>query len=486
MYFTGRLICIEAALMLLPLLVSAIYKEDCYLAFLVVIAISLSLGLLLTWISRPRDKTIYAREGFIIVALSWVVFSAIGALPFVISGEIPSYVDAFFETVSGFTTTGASILTDVEALSHGALFWRSFTHWVGGMGILVFVVAMTNSVSDRSIHILKAEMPGPTMGKLVPRLKDTAKILYLIYIGLTVLEFIFLFAGGMPLFDSIVHAVGTAGTGGFGIKADSIASYSPYCQWVIGIFMFVFGLNFNVYYFTLIRRFKDLRHCAEAWIYLAIASVSIITITLNIMPLFGSFGEALRHGVFQVGTVMSTSGFATDNFDLWPQLSKCILFILMFMGACANSTAGGLKVSRVILLVKSIRVQLKKLIHPRSVNTVKFEGKTLDNETLVATTNYFSLYMICMLAIFIVISFDNTAAAAITQGGFNITETNFTAVVSCFNNIGPGLGMVGPAGSFAAYSPVSKIVFCLAMLLGRLEIFPLLLTLAPSTWMKHK
>ena len=477
--------------MLLPLLVSAIYKEDCYISFLVVIAISLSLGLFLTWLAHPRDKTIYAREGFIIVALSWVIFSAIGALPFVLSGEIPSYVDAFFETVSGFTTTGASIIPNnetfnVELMSKGILFWRSFTHWIGGMGILVFVVAMTNSLSDRSIHVLKAEMPGPTMGKLVPRLKDTAKILYLIYIGLTVLEFIFLFAGGMPLFDSIVHAVGTAGTGGFGIKADSIASYSPYCQWVIAIFMILFGLNFNVYYFTLIRRFRDLRHCGEAWTYLTVVVIATITITLNIMPLFDSFGEALRHGVFQVGTAMSTTGFATENFDLWPQLSKAILFVLMFGGACANSTAGGFKISRVILLIKSIRVQFKRLVHPRSVNTVKFEGKNLDNDTLVATTNYFSLYMICILAVFIAVSFDNTAAAAITEGGFNITETNFTAAVSCFNNIGPGLGMVGPAGGFAAYSPISKLVFCLAMLLGRLEIFPLLLALAPNTWKKHK
>ncbi len=486
LYFIGRLICIEALLMLLPLLVSAIYKEDCYLAFLVVISASFALGLGLTKIANPRDKTIYAREGFIIVAMSWVVFSAIGALPFVISGEIPSYIDAFFETVSGFTTTGASILTDVEALSHGNLFWRSFTHWVGGMGILVFVVAMTNSVSDRSIHILKAEMPGPTMGKLVPKLRDTAKILYYIYIGLTLLEFGFLMAGGMPVFDSIVHAVGTAGTGGFGIKADSIASYSPYCQWVIAIFMILFGLNFNVYYFTLIRRMRDLKHCTEAWVYITVVAVSTAAITLNIMPLFNTFGEALRQGTFQVATVMSTTGFATADFNTWPQLSKCILLILMFSGACANSTAGGLKISRVILMIKSIRVQLKKLIHPRSVNTVKFEGKILDNETLVGTTNYFSLYMICIFAIFIVISLDNVAAGAMTEGGYNILETNFTAVAACFNNIGPGLGMVGPAGNYAAYSPISKLVLSMAMLLGRLEIFPLLLTLAPSTWMKHK
>ncbi len=475
--------------MVLPLIVSAIYKEDCYLSFLLVILISLGVGLALSALSRPKDKTIYAREGFIIVALSWVTFSAIGALPFVISGEIPSYVDAFFETVSGFTTTGASILSgpQIEAMSQGTLFWRSFTHWVGGMGILVFVVAMTNSLSERSIHILKAEMPGPTMGKLVPRLRDTAKILYLIYIGLTFLEFILLFAGGeMDMFESIVHAVGTAGTGGFSVKGDSIGYYGAYSQWVISIFMLLFGLNFNVYYFALIRRFKDLRHCTEAWVYLVVASIATITITLNIMPLFDGFGEALRHGVFQVGTAMSTTGFATADFNQWPELSKGILFVLMFMGACANSTAGGFKVSRAILLFKSIRVQLKKLIHPRSVNTVKFEGKNLDNDTLVATTNYFSLYMICIFVIFIIISFDGTAAAFMTNEGHNITESNFTAVVSCFNNIGPGLGMVGPSGNFAAYSPVSKIVLSLAMLLGRLEIFPILLTLAPSTWMKHK
>ncbi len=479
LFFTGRLICIEAALMLLPLLVSAIYKEDCYLSFLVVIAIALGLGLVLTALARPRDKTIYAREGFIIVALSWFVFSAIGALPFVISGEIPSYIDAFFETVSGFTTTGASILSGdrIEAMSYGTLFWRSFTHWVGGMGILVFVVAMTNSVSDRSIHILKAEMPGPTMGKLVPRLRDTAKILYLIYIGLTLLETILLICGGMPLYDSIVHALGTAGTGGFSIKADSIGFYadSPYCQWVIAIFMLLFGLNFNVYYFSLCRRFRDLGHCAEAWIYLAIASVSTIVITLNILPLFDGFGEALRHGVFQVATVMSTTGYATQDFNLWPSLSKGILLVLMFVGACANSTAGGLKISRVILLFKSVRVQLKKLIHPRSVNTVKFEGKKVDEETLTGTTNYFAVYMICFFVIFLIISFEP----------FDM-ETNFSAVTACFNNIGPGFGMVGASGNYAEYSYISKIVLSVAMLLGRLEIFPILLTLAPSTWMKHK
>lgn len=461
--------------MVLPLIVSAIYKEDCYLSFLLVIILSLGFGLVLTTLSHPRDKTIYAREGFIIVALSWVTFSAIGALPFVISGEIPFYVDAFFETVSGFTTTGASILTDIESLSRGILFWRSFTHWVGGMGILVFVVAMTNSMSERSIHILKAEMPGPTMGKLVPRLRDTAKILYLIYIGLTLLETVMLIAGGMPIYDSIVHAVGTAGTGGFGIKADSIGSYSPYCQWVIAVFMLVFGLNFNVYYFSLIRRFKDLKHCTEAWIYLAIAAVSTLVITLNIMPLFSGFGEALRHGLFQVGTVMSTTGYATQDFNLWPGLSKGILLVLMFVGACANSTAGGLKVSRVILLFKSVKVQLKKLIHPRSVNTVKFEGKTVDEDTLTGTTNYFAIYMICFFIIFLVISFEP----------FDM-ETNFSAVTACFNNIGPGFGMVGAAGNYAAYSPLSKIVLSLSMLLGRLEIFPILLTLAPSTWMKNK
>ena len=475
LFFTGRLIRIEAILMLLPLIASAIYREKCFWAFLIVIGVALIVGQALMWIFKPADRTIYAREGFIIVALSWLVFSALGALPFVLSGEIPSYTDAFFETVSGFTTTGSSILTNVECLSRGLQFWRSFTHWIGGMGILVFVVALLNGVSDRSIHILKAEMPGPIMGKLVPRIKDTAKILYLIYIGMTLLQIILLLAGGMPLFDSLVHTFGTAGTGGFGIKADSIASYSPYLQWVITAFMLLFSINFNLYYLILRRRMRDVLSSSELWCFLGIVAVSVGVIALNIKNLFPSFGQALRHGAFQVASIISTTGFATTDFDKWPSLAKAILLVLMFIGACAGSTGGGLKVSRVIILFRSAKRQLTKLLHPRSVGSVKFEGKALDNDTLSSTKNYFAIYMFSFFILFLLISFEP----------FDM-ETNFSAVAACFNNIGPGFGAVGPTRNFAEYSIFSKWVLSFAMLLGRLEIFPLLLAFSPSSWRKSK
>lgn len=475
LYFTGRLIRIEAALMLLPTIVAAIYGEDCFWSFLAVIVPALLLSHLLSRLFRPRNKTIYAREGFIIVGLSWLVFSAIGALPFVISGAIPSFIDAFFETVSGFTTTGASILTDVEAMSHGLLFWRSFTHWIGGMGILVFIVALLPGVSDRSIHILKAEMPGPIMGKLVPRLKDTARVLYLIYIVLTMVQIGLLLAGGMPLFDSVVHTFGTAGTGGFGIKADSVASYSPYLQWVITIFMIIFGINFNLYFLLLRKRWKDVLRSSELWVFLGIVGVATLLITANISPLFDSLWDALRHGAFQVSTIISTTGFVTTDFDLWPAFSKVILLTLMFIGGCAGSTAGGLKVSRVVILFQSIKREFRKLLHPRSVNVVKFEGKSLDGNVLNNVKNYFALYMICFFLIFLAISWEPMSL-----------ETHLSAAVSCFNNVGPGFAAVGPTVSYAGYSPISKVVLSFAMLLGRLEIFPLLLTFAPSAWQKNK
>lgn len=475
LFFMGRLIRIEALLMLLPLAVSAIYKESCFWSFLIVIGVALLLGQALFWLCKPSNRTIYAREGFIIVALSWLVFSALGALPFVLSGEIPSYTDAFFETVSGFTTTGASILTDVEALSHGLLFWRSFTHWIGGMGILVFVVALLNGVSDRSIHILKAEIPGPITGKLVPRLKDTAKILYLIYIGMTLAQIVLLLAGGMPLFDSLVHTFGTAGTGGFGIKADSIASYSPYLQWVITAFMLLFSINFNLYYLILRRRVRDALSSSELWCFFGIVAVSVGIITLNIGGLFPDFWQAFRHSAFQVASIISTSGFATTDFDLWPSLSKAILLVLMFIGACAGSTGGGLKVSRVIILFRSVKQQLTKLLHPRSVGSVKFEGKALDSDTLSNTKNYFAIYMFSFFILFLLVSFEPFSM-----------ETNFSAVAACFNNVGPGLAGVGPTRNFAEYSIFSKWVLSFAMLLGRLEIFPLLLAFSPSSWRKNK
>ncbi|MBQ6811254.1 MAG: TrkH family potassium uptake protein, partial [Firmicutes bacterium] len=350
-----------------------------------------------------------------------------------------------------------------------------FTHWIGGMGILVLIVALLPGVSDRSIHILKAEMPGPIMGKLVPRIKDTAKILYLIYIALTALLVILLVAGGMPVFDSVVHAFGTAGTGGFGIKADSIRSYSPYLQWIITVFMLIFGVNFNLYFLMLRRRFRDAMRSGEMWCYIGIVTVSVGLVTLNIGKMYPSLWDSLRHGAFQVASIISTSGFSTTDFDLWPSFSKALLLVLMFIGACAGSTAGGLKISRVIILFKSIRRELSKLLHPRSVGTVKFEGRALDDNTLNNARNYFALYMICFFVIFLLVSLEPMGL-----------ETNFSAVAACFNNVGPGFAGVGPTQSFAGYSDFTKWVLSFAMLLGRLEIFPLLLALAPSSWRNHK
>lgn len=472
-HMIGNIIKVESILLLLPLLVSLYYREAVTVSFLIAALIALAVGFGLTLLFRPQNYVIYAKEGFVIVALAWLAMSAIGALPFVISGEIPSYVDAFFETVSGFTTTGASILRDVEKMSRGLLFWRSFTHWIGGMGVLVFVMAIIPNVSDRSIHIIRAEMPGPIVGKLVPRIKDTAKILYLIYIVMTVVEIIFLLCGGMSLFDSIVHAFGTAGTGGFGIKADSIGGYNHYLQWVIAIFMLLFGINFNLYYLFLIRRFRSILRSTELWCYIGLVVFCITAITINIYPVYKSLADSLRLSAFQVSSIITTTGYATADFNLWPQFSKSLLLMLMFVGGCAGSTAGGLKVSRVIILLKMIRRELQRLLHPRSVSGVNFEGKAMDAPTLNGVSTYFALYAGCCFAVFIVLSLEPFSF-----------DTNFTAAISCFNNVGPGLGAVGPASSYADYSALSKIVLSIAMLLGRLEIFPLLIALSPSTWSK--
>ena len=474
-YTVGHIATVEAALLLLPALVSLIYLEKSGLSFLITAALSLTVGLAFILFFKPKSRMIYAKEGFAIVAYAWLLMSAIGALPFVIGGAIPSYVDAFFETVSGFTTTGASILTDVEALDHCMLFWRSFTHWIGGMGVLVLVTAVVPNIADRSLNILKAEMPGPTVGKLVPRSRDTAKILYWIYFGMTFILTVLLIVGGMPVFDSIVHAFGTAGTGGFGIKADSIASYSPYLQWVITIFMFLFAINFNLYYLILIGKFRAVFKSDELSFFILLVLSSIGVIAVNILPAYASFSEALRASAFQVCSIVSTTGYATADFNLWPGLSKAILLILMFVGGCAGSTGGGLKAVRVVILIKSIKKELKKLLHPRSVKSVMSEGKKLDDETLSGVTSYFAVYTLCIMVVFLLLSFE--------PFGF---ETNFTASVACFNNIGPGLADVGPAASFAQYSDFSKIVLSFAMLLGRLEVFPLLLGLNPLIWKRSK
>lgn len=473
LYMVGQMVKVEAALMVLPLLISVLYHNDCVYSFLISIAIALVFGFLLTIVFKPSNHIIYAKEGFVIVALSWLTLSLIGALPFTISGEIPNYIDAFFETVSGFTTTGASIVNDVEKLSRGILFWRSFTHWVGGMGVLVFIMAIIPTTTDRSMHILKAEVPGPMVGKLVPRLKDTAKILYLIYIAMTLLEFTLLLCGGMPWFDSAIHSFGTAGTGGFSLKNSSLAGYNPYLQWVITIFMLLFSLNFNLYYLLILRKFRSVFKSGEMWCFFGIYACAVVLVTANVYPLYHNASTALRQAAFQSASIISTTGFSTTDFNLWPGLSKAILLLLMFIGGCAGSTAGGLKSARIVLIVKIIKRELKRMLHPRSVENIRLEGKKVDNLTLNGVTTYFALYAVCFVLVFFVLSFED----------FSI-ETNISATAACFNNIGPGLGAVGPASNYFAYSAISKIALSLAMLLGRLEIYPILISLTPSTWAK--
>ena len=471
----GRIMMVESALMILPMLCALVYNELSIFSFLITASVSLAGGALLTLLTKTKDKTIFAKEGFVTVALAWIVLSAIGALPFVLSGAISSYTDAFFETASGFTTTGASILKDVEALPKSILFWRSFTHWIGGMGILVLVMAIVPTDNGRSIHIMRAEMPGPIVGKLVPRIKSTAKILYLIYIFMTVVQIIFLLLGGMSLFDSLLHTFGTAGTGGFSIKNSGVAGYSPYLQWVITIFMALFGINFNLYYLLLVKKFRSVFRSEELWSYIIIILFATALITFNIYPQARNFEEALRLSAFQVSSVITTTGYATADFNLWPTLSKAILFILMFTGACAGSTAGGFKISRVVLLFKQAVSNLKHTLHPRSVEAVRFEGKRVDSSTVSSVCSYLVVYILCLLTVFLVLSFEP----------FDL-ETNLTAAVSCFNNVGPGLSGVGPASNYSAYSDLSTWVLSIAMLMGRLEIFPILLLFSPTAWFKNR
>lgn len=471
----GKILIALSFLLLLPTVVSCIYKESCVYSFIISIGISLVLGYALVTLVRPKTTDMYAKEGFTIVSAGWILMSLIGALPFFLSGEIPNYVDAVFETVSGFTTTGASILNNVEALSHGLLFWRSFTHWIGGMGVLVFVMAVSPSSSDRSLHIMRAEMPGPIVGKLVPKAKETAKILYIIYIVLTLVELIMLLLGGLSLFESSALSFGTAGTGGFSIKSSGIAEYSSYVQWVITAFMLIFGINFNLYFLILIKRFKAAICSSELWVYLTIVFASTALITVNISDSFNSITEAIKHSAFQVSSIMTTTGYATNDFNAWPSFAKAVLVLLMFIGGCAGSTAGGLKVSRVIILFKSIKREFGKLLHPRSVSAVKFEGKTLENSMISGIANYLSIYIICLLVLFLMLSLN----------GLDF-ETNFTAATACFNNVGPGMSLVGPYGNYDCFTLFSKSMLSFAMLLGRLEIFPLLLLFHPATWVRTK
>lgn len=474
LYMVGQILLIESVAMLLPVTIGIIYREWQEMSiFLGVALVAALIGGGLMFLCRHRNPMIFAKEGFVITALSWVALSLVGALPFTLSGEIPNYIDAVFETVSGFTTTGSSILAAPQDLTHTAMFWRSFTHWMGGMGVIVLVMAVMPTVTGRSMHILRAEVPGPVVDKLVPKVRDTAKILYLIYIALTVVEIIVLWAFGMPLFESVIHSIGTAGTGGFGIKPDSIGSYSATLQWIITIFMVIFGVNFNVYYLVLRRKLGAAIKSTELWAYLGIAVIATAVICFSIFPIYNNFSDTIRHSAFQVATVMSTTGYVTTDFNAWPYLAKSVILLLMFIGGCAGSTAGGLKVSRVVLLYKTAKRELARLLHPRSVKTVQVDGKTVNDETLRGVGAYFIIYMLSFAVIFLLLSFEP----------FSL-ETNLSATATCFNNVGPGLGGVGPASNFSAYSPIAKMLLSFAMLLGRLEIYPMLLLVMPSTWTK--
>ena len=474
--YLGYLIMSLAVFFLPSVGVAFFYAEThATLSLLAAAGTSAALGLALWLPCRRESAPIYAREGFVVAGLGWLLVSVLGALPFFFSGEIPNFVDALFESVSGFTTTGASILTDVEAMSRGLVFWRSFTHWLGGIGVLAFILAVVRAKSGAgfTMHLLRAETPGPQVGKLVPKTRESVRSLFLVYGVLSAVNLIFLLAGGMPLFDAFCTMFGTAGTGGFGIKNASMADYSPYLQTVTTVFMALFGVNFTLYFLLARRDWRAVLRDEELRLYVGIVVVAIalITLDLSLSGVFNSVGEGLHHGAFTVSSVITTTGYATTNFDLWPQFSRSLLLLLMFSGAMAGSTAGGLKTARVLILWKSIRSAVYRLVHPRSVRTVKINGKPLEEGVIARTQFYFCVYIGILLMIFLLISVDNLPL-----------EANFSAAVSCFNNVGPGLGMVGPAANYSVYSLFSKGVLTLGMLLGRLEIFPIVVLLLPGTW----
>ncbi len=470
-YIIGYVLKIEGLFLLLPCLTALIYQETSGFAFLISAAICLFLGIIATY-KKPQNNVFYGKEGFVTVSLCWVVLSIFGALPFLLNKEIPSIPDALFETISGFTTTGSTILTDIEALSKCSLLWRSFTHWIGGMGILVFVLAILPIAGGGSqMYLMRAESPGPSVSKLVPRVKHTAMILYGIYIVITIIEIILLLIGGMPFFDAITSAFGTAGTGGFGIKNDSFASYPIFCQGIVTVFMILFGVNFNVYYLFLCRKHKQALQSEELRMYLIIILVSSLFIAFNIRHLFPGF-QALHQAFFQVGSIITTTGFATADFNTWPELSKMILIFLMFFGACAGSTGGGIKISRILILMKSIKKELFFIVHPRSVKKIRMDGQVIEHDILRSINVFMATYFIIMLSI-LLISLENKD-----------TVTTVTSVITTLNNIGPGLELVGPIGNFSSFSALSKFVFMFDMLAGRLEIFPMLILFMPGTWKK--
>ena len=472
LHTVGQILLIEAGLLIIPAVVGLICHEQASVrAFLITAVVTAAAGALLRLI-KPGKSSIYAREGFAITGLSWIMLSFFGCLPFVISRQIPGFIDAFFETVSGFTTTGSSILNDIEALDNAMLFWRSFTHWIGGMGILVFSMIIIPLGGKRSMYILRAEAPGPSSAKLVPKMRDTAAILYGIYFAMSALLLVLLLAGGMPLFDCFINVFGTAGTGGFSNHSASIGYYdSEYFEVIIGIFMLLFGINFNLYYLIFMRRVRAAFKSEEFHWYLGIVAFAVITIAININSLYGSLHQAARHSFFSVASIITTTGFGTMDFNQWPEYSRTLLVLLMFIGACAGSTGGGLKVSRVMLLLRTARRSMRRMIHSRSVESIRFDGRIMEEETLTTCLIYLTIYCLVTVASVVLVSLNNFPF-----------EVNVTAVIACINNIGPGLGMVGPAGNFASFSVLSKIVLAFDMLAGRLELFPVLFLFSVRTW----
>ena len=471
----GKILQVEAGLMLLPVIVALIYKEN-ILPFLITIVFLLLFGTVFTLLRKKDEHLIFEREGFLMVALSWVMMSIFGALPFVISGAIPNFIDALFETVSGFTTTGASILTSFDTMNQSLIFWRAFTHWIGGMGVLVFIMAILPMTNSRSVHILKAETTGPTKGgKLVPKMRSTASILYILYLSLTIIEVIFLLFGGMNLFDAVTYSFATAGTGGFSMSASGLAGYnSTYINIVIAVFMMLFGVNFNIYYMMLLGNIKSFYKNEENRWYMIIVAVSTILIAVNTLSVFGNFAQSLEQSFFHVTSIITTTGFGISDFTLWPMFSQYILLLLTFIGACAGSTCGSIKIARVIILFKSIKRSIHKMIRPNQVEVVRLNGEPLDEETVSTTHTFFSLYMIILLVSAFFVSFD----------GFDFTTT-FTAATTCLCNVGPGLGLVGPMGTFAIFSAPVKLLLSLLMLLGRLELFSVVMLFFPDAWRRR-
>ena len=471
----GAILLIEALAMAPSLAISLLYGDGDALALLSSMALLAALGFPAWRFAHPREQNLRAREGFLVVALSWVLLSAFGALPFVISGLIPNYIDAFFEAVSGFTTTGATLMGNFDGLPRGVMFWRSFTHWIGGMGVLVLTLALLPQMTGRSSHLVRAESPGPSLSKIVPKMGDTAKILYLIYGALTVIELAALIIAGMSPYDAAIHAMGTAGTGGFSNYGSSIGAFdSAVIDAIITFFMVLFGINFALFYRVLVGGWRDALRSEELRWYLALFAGSTLFVSLMILPQYGTFLNALRYGSFQVATIMSTTGYATADFNLWPQAVKALIVVLMFIGSCAGSTAGGIKVVRVGILCKLGCREVRRTFQPRKVQVVRFEGKGVEENRLTQVSAFFFVYVLLVLAGMFLVSLE----------GLYDLETNFTAALTCISNVGPGLGHVGPVENFSGYGPFAKVVLSLLMLAGRLELFPILVLFHPSAWRK--